>query len=319
MAALILVPLDGSPFSEQALPLALAIARGRGATVELVHVHEAWLPPTDATARDVHVEQERRTEMERWLTNLTARMERECGQPIGSAFLDDAVGPALAAHVSRRRPDLVVMATHGRGGLSRAWLGSITDWLVRHVTVPLLLVRPTADTGAPAGGLRLHRVLVPLAGSTLAESALGPATALGTPGKTEYLLMTAVAPAGLTTVDAAIALESVGPTRERAAEVDTLRRGAAAYYLGRVAEDLRGRGFTVATHVSVHPHQGRAILDYASEIGADLIALATQGHGGLVRLLLGSVADKVVRGATVPVLVVPPAAVPAKGASHART
>lgn len=60
------------------------------------------------------------------------------------------------------------------------------------------------------------------------------------------------------------------------------------------------------THVAVHPQPAQGILEYAATRGADLIAVATHGLGGLARLLVGSVADKVIRGASAPVLVVHP-------------
>ena len=300
--ALILVPLDGSPFSEQALPFALDIAGAHGATVELVHIQVPAPRAYNAPAYDTSFDRDQRAERGRWLAALGERLAGERNQPVNSVFLDGEVGATLATHIASRRPDLLVMATHGRGGLSRAWLGSVADWLVRHLTVPLFLVRPAHEAGALQHWTP-HRVLIPLDGSELAEAVLEPATVLGTPGETEYLLMTAVPPVGLTSGDAVIARQASKRSDDQPAEAD---RAAAANYLGRVAEDLRGRGFAVRIHVAIHAHPGHAILDYANEIGPDLIALATRGQSGLARLLLGSVADKVVRGAAVPVLVIAP-------------
>ena len=80
-------------------------------------------------------------------------------------------------------------------------------------------------------------------------------------------------------------------------------RAEAESYLNRVAERLTERGITVQTHVDLAEHPASAILDTAYSVGMDLIALETHGRRGLPRLLLGSVADKVIRGASTPVLV----------------
>jgi nucleotide-binding universal stress UspA family protein len=73
-----------------------------------------------------------------------------------------------------------------------------------------------------------------------------------------------------------------------------------------VAERLRRSGMRVRTHVAVDSSAARAVLEYANETRVDLIALATHGRGALARAFMSSVADKVMRGATMPVLIVPP-------------
>jgi nucleotide-binding universal stress UspA family protein len=79
-------------------------------------------------------------------------------------------------------------------------------------------------------------------------------------------------------------------------------------YLDRIAERLREQGLTVQTRTVLHTHPADGILEQTREQGADLIALATHGRGGLRRLLLGSVADKVLRGGNIPMLVCRPQA-----------
>lgn len=304
----ILVPLDASPAGQEALPLALALGRRRGQTVELVHVHQA--PPVSAGVPhiDPRFDREQRDEMHRWLTALAEAATRQHGQVVTATFLDGPAGRTLEDYVAHRAVSLVVMATHGRGGLSRAWLGSVADRLVRHVQVPVLLVRP--ELGRPVAGdeAAFRHVLVPLDGSELARQALESALGLGAPGTSEYILLTVVEPPELTTpsVMMAVAASKAGSTAETLADIAALRQSVAEQYVGLVGNQLRRRGVAVHTHVIVHRQPARGILDYAVESGADLIALATHGLGGLARLLVGSVADKVIRGASVPVLVVHP-------------
>jgi len=142
---------------------------------------------------------------------------------------------------------------------------------------------------------------VPLDGSARAEKVLGPAVALGALWDAEYVLARVVAPVPITGLD----LAGYAPGGLDLAEMDR-RKQEARDYLEGVAAKLRERSLQVRTAVPVHRHAAVGIHETAEAEGADLIALATRGHGGLKRLLLGSVADKVIRGADVPVFVFRP-------------
>jgi nucleotide-binding universal stress UspA family protein len=192
------------------------------------------------------------------------------------------------------------MTTHGRGGLERAWLGSVADALVRCCSVPILLLRPGESTPDIAQVPQFKRILIPLDGSALAEQILAPALELGGLAHAEYTLLRAVEPfvlVGYAPVAQASRLD-LKLTQEGLAE--------AQRYLDRVAERLRAAGRPPRTRALLAEQSAAAILDEARRQDADLIAMATHGRSGLARLLLGSVADKVLRGATLPVLMVRP-------------
>ena len=107
------------------------------------------------------------------------------GLAIDHVQLEGAPGPALEGEVRRGRDDMVVMATHGRGTISRMWLGSVADFLVRHLEVPVLMLRPDTPQveggGDPSATLPFGHVLIPLDGSELAERILEPALELMRP------------------------------------------------------------------------------------------------------------------------------------------
>ena len=295
---------------QEALPFALAMGRRHGQSVELVHVHEP-LPPLPVVPQvEARFDREQREWMQRWLTALAETAARQHGQRVTATFLDGPVERTLEGYIGSQAPGLVVMATHGRGGLSRAWLGSVADRLVRHIRPPVLLVRPEHGRAATAEAPEFHRVLVPLDGSKLAEQALESALALGAPGEVEYTLLTMVEPPQLSTpsVMMAVAASTAGNEREALAQIAALRQAAAERYLTQIGNELQRRGVAVRTHLAVQPQPAQGILEYAAATHADLIALATHGLGGVARLLVGSVADKVIRGAPVPVLVVHPTA-----------
>jgi nucleotide-binding universal stress UspA family protein len=299
MVLSILVPLDGSAFGEQALPLALAVARRARARLQVVHVHD---PGADRLLTYYTLDPRVKESERAYLAAVDRRLADRAGVAVDTALLGGPVADALQEYAAASGADLVVMTTHGRGPLTRFWLGSVADRLVRLLPLPILLVRPREDAPPWEDPPALRRVLIPLDGSGLAERILEPALALGDLMRAEYTLLRVVQPVpplGLGFPG------SVPYVREPSAPQPTL--GEARAYLDGVAKRLRARSRTVHTRVLVAPQAAAAILDEARAEGSQLLALATHGRGGLKRLLLGSVADKVLREASIPVLVQRPA------------
>jgi nucleotide-binding universal stress UspA family protein len=282
----ILVPLDGSALAEQALPLARAIAWGAHAKLRLVRVHR---PAGHIVGRHLKVD----TAADRaYLTALAAAAD---SVPTETAVLDGPVAATLCKHALDVKADLMVMTTHGRGPLSRFWLGSITDDLVRNTPVPLLIYHPTPDKPPPAN-FRFHRIMVPLDGSDVAEEALGPAAELARIMDAGLTFLRVIEPVPLVAPDGLV----YTPPALDTALMDDLT-DQAQQYVDHVAARWQGEGLKVETCVAVNDLPTAAVLEAAA--GHDLIALATHGRSRMARLFLGSVADKVVRGAACPVLV----------------
>jgi nucleotide-binding universal stress UspA family protein len=297
----LLVPLDGSTFAEHALPLALGIARRAGATLRVARVHVPFtsmyadsMSPFAYEAEAAVMGQERA-----YLDGVVKRLAAVWPAPVQSALLEGpAVAEVLNGHATRNGVDLIVMTTHGRGPLTRFWLGSVADKLVRRAAVPLLLVRPHEGVPDLAQEPVLRHVLIPLDGSELAEQVLEPAMTLGTLMQADYSLLRVYGPLIETQLDP-FSYGAVGGFEPPPDEL----KAAAQTYLEQVAERLRAKGLHVRTHAVFGQRAAVAILQEAQALGVDLIALESHGRGGLDRLLLGSVADKVVRGATLAVLV----------------
>ena len=306
----VLVPLDGSPHSEQALPLAGVIADLAGSHLTLARVHSpigrlaraangsmrgAPLLAGDQLAIDT---------ARRYLEGLARELAPELtGQSIATTVLIGGVSSELLRHARATATDLVVMTTHGRGAVGRAWLGSVADRLVRRSRIPILLLRPGEARPAPGAVPTWDHVLVPLDGSELAAQILTPALALARLTRARVTLLRVVDRAllafGYPPVPHGAVLEPVSAAADEA---------VAREYLDRTAAALRAEDLDVDTSIIAHPRPAEAILDAAETAGAGLIALSTRGFGGVSRALLGSVADKVLRAATVPVLVQRPRA-----------
>lgn len=297
----LLVPLDGSRFAEVALPVGLRLARSARAGLEVVMVHRPAAPVVpmgDLPLPAPSLDEELRQRELAYLQEAATRLGPLCAGAATWKLLDGAPGPALSEYIATAGPDLVVMATHGRGAIGRLWLGSVADHLIRHVAVPVLLLRPRDnDLGFAAEGA-VHSILVPLDLSEVSARALEPAGALAALTQAHLTLLHVLEPfyglaePGLpypVTLDPALT---------------ELQREEAQRHLDRLADGLRARGLRVGTRVQIHSGAAAAILTILEEEPFDVVAMSTHGATGFRRLLLGSVADKVIRGAEKPVLVV---------------
>jgi nucleotide-binding universal stress UspA family protein len=297
----LLVTLDGSDFGEHALPFAKAIASKTGAALHLAHVH-TYEPPTDLLQNTpfqyegvsmAAYEDGFRGEERSYLTEKAAEAQGElAGTKVCSALLEGYVTEAIERHAREIGAGLIVMTTHGRTGVSRAWLGSVADSLVRRSEFPLLVIRPLEAGGKEFPSARFEHFLVPLDGSPVGEKILHSSLALGRAMSARFTLLHVVSPT--VTVGARVSPLPSGQLDRRQQHAET--------YLSGVAERVRAEGIEAEVKIESHFSPARAILKAAEEGDADLIAIATHGYTGVRRALLGSVADKVLRGAKWPLL-----------------
>ena len=294
MLGKVMVPLDGSVFAESALPVARAIVRHGGGSLELVTVHE----PIPAFAQD-DWEESARDWSEQYLREVTRRLG-EIDIPVEPIVLSGHVAETLEEHASsdEHRADLVVMATHGRGTFSRAWLGSVADHFVRHSPCPVLLVRPEREEKVDVTTeWSCDRILVPVDGTEFSESILGYVMEFG------RLLDAAVTLVQVVAYPLEIASPYLPHTVQMNQQVVDDAKEAARKHLERVADQLAEDGVEADVKVLVDTQAGHGILRASEEVDADMIAMATHGRGGMSRAVLGSSADKVIRGTHRPVFV----------------
>lgn len=299
MSPQIMVPLDGSAFSEQGLRYAQQVASHMRGTLHLVRVNAPDPLTAEAFFFNVQPAGVRHAD-EQYLARIRDNGVWQLQTRAVTAVLDGPVVDALSAYIHSQRIDFVIMTTHGRGGLSRAWLGSVADQLVRRVNIPILLLRPQkGEIRIPGPRFDLDHILIPLDGSHESELAIEPALALGRLTSARFTLLQIVPPLTV------IPVTEVVPLPIQQAEHDELRAGAERY-LDQVAQRLRGAGHEVDTEVVIQPQCAAGILEQAVSTQVNLIVMATHGRSGLQRLALGSVADKVLRGTSVPLLLLRP-------------
>jgi nucleotide-binding universal stress UspA family protein len=319
----VLVPLDGSRFAEAALPLAAAVSRASGASLELVSAYDPVPPPLPTGAEGAamavpvgpdpfgavpvtagEIGESLRDERTTYLRDAARRVREAADAEAEVALLDGRADRAILERVKSTGADLVVMATHGRGPMERAWLGSVADSLVRQLQVPVLLVRPVEgerEGAALAVPATVRRVVVTLDGSELAETVLEPAVRLAGALAVPVVLLRVVGTRG--GIESTYLPHAAEATREHVRKERTEATG----YLDGVARRLEGMGAEGVEQRVEEGSAARAILQAMDPDGADVVAMATHGRGGVRRLVLGSVSDKVVRAAVGPVLLVRPA------------
>ncbi len=292
----ILVPLDGSKFAERALTVAVPLAQERNATVALTtalavaprSTNDIGAPGSAESGRDTV-----RTQLRQQLDRVARRLGNKHNITTATHFREGPILEQILAVASETQADLIVMASHGRSGVSRMWLGSVTDALLRQTRTPVLVVRSARPWAAVSQSEPLYpRIVVGLDGSEHSERALRDTIALI--GNAPCQLV-------LTRVQPGVAANVNPPSWIQ--EVTDLH---SAQYLAPLAAKYAAPNRTFVHRVVVDDEPARALLAVAKKDNAFLISLATHGRGMLQRAVLGSVADKVIRGASLPVLVSPP-------------
>lgn len=298
----ILIPLDGSTFSEAALPTATTVAGRLGADIELVTVTpDAAEWGVEAVVDAFGPSEDFDDWIQGYLEARSSDLAEVCDCAVSYNVRPGAPRDAVLEFARELKPAVIVMATHGRGPLTRAWMGSVADAMLREGPAPVLLVRPNDDvkdvpelTRSPDFG----RVVVPVDGSGQGKETLEWAARLGSNGTSYHLVQVVAMPIA----------QAAGPMVTAADWLPGLldaARAEAEAYLAELAHQFRDRGMKIETEVVQDGPPAPGILQVAQDRDADLIAIGTHGRGGLSRAVLGSVADKVVRGAHCPVLVVP--------------
>lgn len=295
----LLVPLDGSRLAEAALPPAARLVEIFDARVTLFHVIERNAPS------EVHGQRHLRTPAGayKYLGEIGARAFPDA-VGVNSHVHTSAVGnvaESIVAHADELASDLIVMCTHGRGGL-REWLfGSIAQQVVAAGTTPILLIRPTADVEERERPFACRQILVPLDGNSDHEQSVPIAAELASACGARLHLTMAVPTRSTLSGEHAIAGVTLPGT------ISTLLDMAAAraeLYLRRHRAVLQATGLDVTTGVA-RGDPASCIVSTALRANADLIVLGTHGKAGADAFWSGSVAPKVSNRTKLPLLLIP--------------
>lgn len=295
----ILAPVDFSEPSKRALAHAFAVAAKEGAEVTVLNA--CALPPYVAPSVAL--------KLARGEGSVTASdLARSSAAEAMSALLAEVHPPegvsvtesieiGIAVDVIQKLMpsfDLVVMGTHGRTGLDRFFLGSVANKVVREATVPVMTVHSQTDATYPPA-----KIVVAVDFSDCARAALGAASDVANRFGSELSLIHAIP----------------NVPALQGAELFVVTAGGEAvepYYAMARSHALNEMNVFLTGKLSGHMKNSMVdfgqpadvILDHAKKVGADMIALGTHGRKGLARIGIGSVAERVIRRAEIPVLIV---------------
>ncbi len=280
----ILIPLDGSTAAESVLPYLRDLAPKFGSRVHILGVG------IGRKTRRVN------RLIEDYVSRTANRLQSENikAEPVISYGI---AADKILDFTTEKEIDLIIMTTHGRSGITRWWMGSVAEKVISEATAPVLLIRSkrSSTTGATDKLNFPHKILAPLDGSDIGESALPYAETIAANSRSSINLLQVISPPG--TVEANLL---GGPDWRKFVKA---MHDAGEDYLKGVAERIGGKNIKVTYEVATGDPADK-IVEYAADKGVSMIAMSTHGRTGIARWVLGSVADKVLHGARIPILLV---------------
>lgn len=293
----ILVPLDTSALAEGVLSYAALLAKGLNARLELLRVIDPVRQDSPDTERGLFLERVVdgiHARAREYLDHAAAPLLEE-GLKVSCTVREGDPASAIIEEADKEPGTLLAMSTHGRSGVARWLLGSVTDKVLHGSGTPMFIVRPPSQND-PAPQKTLETMIVPLDGSSTGEEILPHVVAIAKALSLNVTLVKAI------------------PTSEvfydygqymsfRYEEFSTLLDEEALNYLSRLTQRLTEQQVASVQRKLVHGHVASAIVDVAQETPNALLAMTTHGRSGVGRWVLGSVTDRVVCHSGAPVLI----------------
>lgn len=291
-----LVPLDGSRLAESVLPVVEQLASRFHAQVTLLHIVEQHPPATIHGERHLTEVVQAQT----YLEEIAVRL-RSSDIPVEIHVheeKEDNVAHSIVQHFQELRADLVIMCTHGHGGLREIIFGSKAQQALQQGTQSILLLFPKEDdTVLP---FKLQRILVPLDGTTTHEQALPTAILIARAFSAELYLVLVIPTLATLSGDQAVS-GLLLPSTTRAI-LDLSQQDATDYL-----EHVVGRCHTEGVVAHAEVPRGDIVpevLGLVERLNIDLIVLASHGRTGLDALFTGSVASRIAGRRIRPLLLV---------------
>ena len=306
MYSRILTPIDGSDLSEQVIPYARALASGLSLPTALLMAIEPEHPTISQALNPLlhshETETHRAGHAQRYLDSLAARL-RGAGVTASTLVPRGEPAHAIVDEADNDPGTLIAMASHGRSGIARWWMGSVADRVLHMATNPLLLVRSQSHPAA-AQETALQRLVVPVDGSETAEEVLPHvsylASSLNIPVDLVQVTISEAEYYQAMSMGLRVLPPSLPSFQTFSNNVEEESRAYVADVRGRL---LRQGVATVETRV-LQGNAAESIVDYAHASPHSLVAMTTHGRSGVGRMILGSVAERIVRQSGGPVLLV---------------
>jgi nucleotide-binding universal stress UspA family protein len=294
----ILVPLDGSKLSEASLAPAAFLARTLKSPVILLHIIERDAPAEVHRERHLTRPDEAEAYLKEAARAFPAGVKTETH--VHTLPVADVVRSIVEHATTEFQPDLIVMCTHGHGGMRDVLFGNIAQQVIARTTTPLLLIKPDASS------FKLEKILVPLDPDSVHDDSLPLARSLAELFDA-HLHLLSVIPTFSTLGGEQAAMSTLMPATTQA--LLDLKEENARQDLRVHMDELRDAGLRAAAE-TVRGDPASTIVKIAAQSGADLIILSTHGKAGMDAFWARSVAPKVAQSTKTPLLLMslPPSA-----------
>ncbi len=287
----ILVPIDGSENSEHALESVTGLAEKLSAEIVLLAVTgshadfdigDGSAPRDDAGSANRYLDHKAEPLRARGLSVST---EVEAGIP----------ADVIMSAARRSGADLIAMSTHRESVIARGILGSVTDSVLRASPVPVLAINPESTAAHVSEGWVPSTVIIPLDGSKLAEECVPTALDIAEACGAEAVFIRAVHLPSY-------AISGPGAEYYGVDYGVSAKRDGAQKYLEQFVEMAKSKGLSASSHAALGNAAAR-IIEETTNVPDAMIVISSHGRSGVRRMILGSVADKIVRSSHHPVLV----------------
>lgn len=294
----ILVPLDGSELAEHALPQAVAIAKAFHSEILLLRVPEQGPQDVEGMASSLQARM--------LCAEATAYLKGVQGRLAAEDVSSDCVvtkgktAAQIVEYIEKNKVDLVVLCSHGQGGITRFPFGATVQQVIASASVSVLVVRPKERDPWPerVSDLSYRRILVPLDGSQRAQWALGLAVPIAA-AHNATLVLAHVVPLS----------QSARTPRHDSQRDDIVRKlaqldkDAAQDYLEEMRDRLSHHDFPLESRVLVSSRVAHSIERMAEQEDADLMVVSAHGHSGRSHCLYGGIAGNLINHSRVPLMV----------------
>jgi nucleotide-binding universal stress UspA family protein len=317
----IMVCLDGSRLAEQIIPCAMGVGLPFSSKMILFQVIPEpvvvtpgvlSVPPIPEETNAMLNETRKSVGEAKGYLEQVARQMREAGLHVDTITESGNASQRILSYAEENNIELVALSTHGRSGLGRIFVGSVSDNVLKRCCQPMLVIKPRAveklDTfwkheARQQEGQMFERLLVCLDGSKLAEQILPYATQQAMRYGAKIALLFVLNPKESTHIPStAIGLHADQVLEPLEAERE---EKVVTSYLEKLAVPIEDKGVEIEL-VMIHGDPAQSIINYTDKNDIDLINMGTHGRSGLGRALMGSVADHVVRESGLPIMLIRP-------------
>lgn len=299
----ILLPLDGSALAERSIPHVIEFARIFNSKIELLRVLEPIISTEISQFSEPLQWQLVKTEATLYLQTIADRVSEalnlsqdEGRDRVHTTILEGKIAESIVDFAQKEAIDLLVICTHGAGGLSRWNLNSVIAKVINLVYSPILIIRTYQSEEADPLLPLYKRILIPFDSSLRAECALNAGIALGKGNDTRLIVTSVIKPPDIPNIE---------PYHQEmqalSEELVELNHKALRHYIDEMSQKLPVDN---ETHILESASVFQAILNLAKEVKADLLILCAHGHTGDFDRPFGMVARRCIEYGTLPVLII---------------